>query len=88
MNQVYVGVDLGSSAFQQVAMKTDGSVKVNRDFRTSAAKSKKQKRSIVGVQVNGDWLLAVTRLNTPRHPAMLNVPSEVNRLWRPGEISA
>jgi hypothetical protein len=24
MNQVYVGVDLGSSAFQQVAMKTDG----------------------------------------------------------------
>jgi hypothetical protein len=37
MNQVYVGVDLGSSAFQQVAMKTDGSVRVNRDFRTSEA---------------------------------------------------
>ena len=35
MNQVYVGVDLGSSAFQQVAMKTDGLVRVNRDFRTS-----------------------------------------------------
>ena len=29
MNKVYVGVDLGSSAFQQVAM-NDGSVRVNR----------------------------------------------------------
>jgi transposase len=37
MNTVYVGVDLGSSAFQQVAIKTDGSVKVNRSFTTSEA---------------------------------------------------
>src|SRR5258706_1251663 len=37
MNTVYVGLDLGSSAFQQVAMKTDGSVKINRNFTTSEA---------------------------------------------------
>ena len=30
MEIVYVGLDLGSSSFQQVAIKTDGSVKVNR----------------------------------------------------------
>src|SRR5713226_5435841 len=35
METVYVGLDLGSSAFQQVAMKTDGSVKENRSFTTS-----------------------------------------------------
>jgi len=37
METVYVGLDLGSSAFQQVAMKTDGSVKENRSFTTSEA---------------------------------------------------
>jgi transposase len=37
METVYVGLDLGSSAFQQVAMKTNGSVKVNRSFITSEA---------------------------------------------------
>src|SRR5882724_10458593 len=37
MSIVYVGLDLGSSSFQQVAIKTDGSIKVNRDFRTSEA---------------------------------------------------
>jgi transposase len=35
METVYVGLDLGSSAFQQVAIKTDGSIKVNRSFTTS-----------------------------------------------------
>ncbi len=35
MNTVYVGLDLGSSAFQQVAIKSDGSTKVNRSFSTS-----------------------------------------------------
>jgi transposase len=37
MEIVYVGLDLGSSAFQQVAIKTDGSLKVNRSFSTSEA---------------------------------------------------
>jgi transposase len=37
MEIVYVGLDLGSSAFQQVAIKTDGSIKVNRSFTTSEA---------------------------------------------------
>src|SRR5258706_6930261 len=37
MNTVYVGLDLGSSAFQQVAIKSDGSIKVNRSFTTSEA---------------------------------------------------
>ena len=37
MEIVYVGLDLGSSAFQQVAMKVDGSVRVNRNFSTSEA---------------------------------------------------
>ena len=37
MSIVYVGLDLGSSSFQQVAIKTDGSIKVNRDFSTSEA---------------------------------------------------
>src|SRR5712692_2565028 len=35
MRIVYVGLDLGSSAFQQVAIRTDGSVGVNRSFATS-----------------------------------------------------
>jgi hypothetical protein len=35
MEIVYVGLDLGSSSFQQVAMKVDGSVRVNRSFTTS-----------------------------------------------------
>src|SRR5712691_6896025 len=35
MNTVYVGLDLGSSAFQQVAIRADGSIKVNRGFTTS-----------------------------------------------------
>ncbi len=38
MEIVYVGLDLGSSSFQQVAIKTDGSIKVNRSFTTSEAK--------------------------------------------------
>jgi transposase len=37
MEIVYVGLDLGSSGFQQVAIKTDGSIKVNRSFTTSEA---------------------------------------------------
>src|SRR5260370_37542776 len=37
METVYVGLDLGSSNFQQVAIKPDGSIKVNRDFTTSEA---------------------------------------------------
>src|SRR3989454_1851539 len=37
MSTVYVGLDLGSSTFQQVAIKTDGSIKVNRSFTTSEA---------------------------------------------------
>ena len=37
METVYVGLDMGSSGFQQVAIKTDGSVKVNRSFTTSEA---------------------------------------------------
>ena len=35
MNTYYVGLDLGSSVFHQVAIKSTGSVTVNRDFRTS-----------------------------------------------------
>ena len=37
MSTVYVGLDLGSSTFQQVAIKTDGSIKVNRSLTTSEA---------------------------------------------------
>ena len=37
MSIVYVGLDLGSSNFQQVALRHDGVSKVNRDFRTSEA---------------------------------------------------
>src|SRR6266481_2579764 len=37
METVYVGLDLGSSGFQQVAIKSDGAVKVNRSFTTSEA---------------------------------------------------
>src|SRR5713226_4766264 len=37
MSISYVGVDLGSSNFQQVAIKSDGSIKVNRSFTTSEA---------------------------------------------------
>lgn len=37
MNTVYVGLDLGSSAFQQVVIRDDGSIRVNRDFSTSEA---------------------------------------------------
>src|SRR6266581_9803621 len=37
MNTVYVGLDLGSSTFQQVAIRTDGAIKVNRSFPTSEA---------------------------------------------------
>jgi transposase len=35
MEIVYVGLDMGSSGCQQVAVKTDGSIKVNRSFITS-----------------------------------------------------
>lgn len=37
MSVVYVGLDLGSSNFQQVALNHDGVSRVNRDFRTSEA---------------------------------------------------
>jgi transposase len=37
MSIVYVGLDLGSSNFQQVALNHDGVSRVNRDFATSAA---------------------------------------------------
>ena len=37
METVYVGLDMGSSSFQQVAIKTDGSIRVNRSFTTSEA---------------------------------------------------
>ena len=37
METVYVGLDMGSSGFQQVAIQTDGSLKVNRSFTTSEA---------------------------------------------------
>lgn len=37
MEIVYVGLDLGSSSFQQVAIKADGSIRVNRTFTTSEA---------------------------------------------------
>lgn len=37
MEIVYVGLDLGSSAFQQVAIRADGSVTTNRSFTTSEA---------------------------------------------------
>src|SRR5258707_11514844 len=37
METVYVGLDMGSSGFQQVAIKSDGAVKVNRSFTTSEA---------------------------------------------------
>ena len=37
MNIVYVGLDLGSSNFQQVGLNHGGLIKVNRDFTTSEA---------------------------------------------------
>jgi transposase len=37
MNPVYVGLDLGSSSFQQVALNHAGVSRVNRDFSTSEA---------------------------------------------------
>src|SRR5688572_3405219 len=37
MSIVYVGLDLGSSNFQQVALNHDGVSRVNRDFATSEA---------------------------------------------------
>src|SRR5258707_5021952 len=37
MRIVYVGLDLGSSNFQQVALNHDGVSRVNRDFTTSEA---------------------------------------------------
>jgi transposase len=37
MSIVYVGLDLGSSNFQQVALNHDGVIRVNRDFTTSEA---------------------------------------------------
>jgi hypothetical protein len=35
MSIVYVGLDLGSSSFHQVAISSDGTVMVNRSFSTS-----------------------------------------------------
>src|SRR5260221_7455407 len=37
MSIVYVGLDLGSSTFQQVVIRNDGSIRVNRDYSTSEA---------------------------------------------------
>jgi len=37
MNTFYVGLDLGSSKFQQVALNHNGVSRVNRDFSTSEA---------------------------------------------------
>ncbi len=41
MSIVYVGLDLGSSAFHQVAIGSDGSMSVNRNFTTSEANLRK-----------------------------------------------
>jgi hypothetical protein len=41
MEIVYVGLDLGSSAFQQVAIRADGSTKVNRSFTTKRISEKR-----------------------------------------------
>lgn len=41
MSTVYVGLDLGSSAFHQVVISSDGSVTVNRNFSTSEANLRK-----------------------------------------------
>ncbi len=38
MNKVYVGLDLGSSSFQQAAINQDGLVLMNRSYPTSEAK--------------------------------------------------
>jgi hypothetical protein len=37
MQRVYVGVDLGSSSFQQVGVNEPGMVVMKREFQTSAA---------------------------------------------------
>ena len=37
MNKVYVGLDLGSSFFQQAALNLEGAVTMNRRFPTSEA---------------------------------------------------
>src|SRR5687767_10647186 len=37
MKKVYVGLDLGSSSFQQAALSHEGAVTVNRSFTTSEA---------------------------------------------------
>src|SRR5260221_6885525 len=37
MSIVYVGLDLGSSTFQKVVIRNDGSIRVNRDYSTSEA---------------------------------------------------
>jgi hypothetical protein len=37
MEIVYVGLDLGSSAFQQVASQTDGSIRMNRNLKNRKA---------------------------------------------------
>ncbi len=41
MSIVYVGLDLGSSAFHQVAISGAGAVTVNRNFTTSEANLRK-----------------------------------------------
>src|SRR5437899_1986512 len=51
----------------------------------AAQKSKNQKRSLIGVQVKVDWLLAATRSRYGlRHPAMLKSPCEVNQTFLRG----
>src|SRR5918993_990330 len=48
MSTVYVGLDLGSSAFHQVAIRSDGAVTVNRNFTTSEANLRKAVADLAG----------------------------------------
>jgi transposase len=48
MDQVYVGLDLGSSMFQQVAVKATGAVSLNRSFATSEANLRKAFANLKG----------------------------------------
>ena len=66
MSIVYVGLDLGSSAFHQVAIGSDGSVTVNRNFTTSELNLRKAFADVRGeIQVHleagelAPWVAAV-----------------------------
>ena len=41
MEKVYVGLDLGSSVFQQVTINASGAISLNRSFPTSEANLRK-----------------------------------------------